>query len=372
MDERRTNRLKEAMAAAGLDAVFVSNPKNVKYLTGFQTMMPGEVQAFGDPEGFALVHAEGCDFLCDGRYIDGARGLPGVSARLLETPVTAEVIANKCRELLPSGAKTLGFERDALLYIDGVGLSESIKGLTLTPAEELLADLRLCKTPEEIEKLRKAQAITGDCFEHIAGFIRLGMTERQVALEIDNYMRTNSDGCSFDSIVSFGETSCHPHYVPDPNRKLEKGHLVLLDFGSSPQGYCGDMTRMVSMGPADDRLREVYDIVLQAQLACLKAIKPGVTGHSLDMIIRDSFEAQGCLDNFLHGTGHGVGLAIHEAPRIKKGFETPIKPGMVFTVEPGLYYVGWGGVRIEDMGAVTETGFDNFTTTSKELLELEV
>ncbi|MEE8386569.1 MAG: aminopeptidase P family N-terminal domain-containing protein, partial [Dehalococcoidia bacterium] len=194
MDERRTNRLKDAMAQAGLDAVFVSNPKNVKYLTGFKTMMPGEVQAFGDPEGFALVHAEGCDFLCDGRYIEGARELPGVSAQLLETPVTAEVIANKCRELLPSGAKTLGYERDALLYIDGVGLGDHIKGLALKPAEELLADLRLCKTPEEIEKLRRAQAITGECFEHMAGFIRLGMTERQVALEIDNYMRTNSEG----------------------------------------------------------------------------------------------------------------------------------------------------------------------------------
>jgi len=370
MDEKRLMRLKAAMDKAGLDAVFVSNPKNVKYLTGFKTMMPGEVQGFGDPEGFTLVHADRCDFLCDGRYIEGARQLSGVTAQLLEPPVTAESISNKVKELLPSGAKTLGFERDALLYIDGTGLIEHMKGTTLKPAEELFLDLRIRKTPEEIELLRKAQAITGDCFEHISKFIRIGMTEREVALEIDNFLRTNSEGNSFDPIVSFGETCCNPHYLPDPDRKLEKGHMVLLDFGSIYKGYCGDMTRMIYMGEPDVRMREVYEIVLAAQLACLDAIKPGVTGQDLDRVVRNTYEKKGCLENFLHGTGHGVGLAIHEAPRIKQGFETVIEPGMVFTVEPGLYFAGWGGVRIEDMVAATETGHDNLTTTSKELFTI--
>lgn len=372
MDQQRIDRLKEALAGAELDAVFVSNPKNVKYLTGFKTMMPGEVQGFGDPEGFALVHGDRCDFLCDGRYIEGARQLPGVTAQLLESPVTAQSIANKIKELLPSGTKAMGFERDALLYIDGVELLEHMKGVSLKPAEDLFVDLRIRKTPAEIELLRRAQAITSECFEHIAAFLRIGMSERDVALEIDQYMRTHSEGCSFDSIVSFGETCCHPHYIPDASRKLAKGHMVLLDFGSIHEGYCGDMTRMVYMGKADDRMREVYGIVLESQLACLGAIKPGVTGHDLDMVVRDTFEQRGCLDNFLHGTGHGVGLAIHEPPRIKKGFDTVIEPGMVFTVEPGLYHVGWGGIRIEDMVVATETGHDNLTTTSKTLLELDV
>lgn len=372
MDEGRVKRLRAAMDGAGLDAVFVSNPKNVKYLTGFKTMMPGDVQGFGDPEGFALIHGDGCDFLCDGRYIDGARQLEGVTANLLESPVTSESISNKIKELLPSGATTVGIERDALLYIDGVELHEHMKGVTLKPAEELFLELRIRKMPEEIELLRHAAAITSDCFDHIAKFIRLGMSERDVSLEIDNFMRRHGEGCSFDSIVAFGKTCCHPHYIPDPKRKLERGQMVLLDFGCIHEGYCGDMTRMIFMGKADARMREVYDTVLEAQLACLDAIKPGVKGNDLDRVVRNTFEKKGCLEQFLHGTGHGVGLAIHEAPRIKIGFETVIEPDMVFTVEPGLYFIGWGGIRIEDVVAVTETGHVNLTTTSKELLELEV
>ena len=372
MDDVRLNRLKEAMKKAELDAVFVSNPKNVKYLSGFKTMLPGEVQGFGDPEGFVLVHAHRCDFLCDGRYIDGARQLPGVTAQQLESPVTAQSIAQKIQELLPSGTKTMGFERDALLYVDAVGLIEHMKGVTLKPAEELFAELRIRKTASELELLRKAEAMTCGCFGHVAKFIRVGMTEREVALEIGDYMRRHGEGCSFDTIVAFGEACCHPHYVPDPKRKLEKGQMVLLDFGIVHEGYCGDLTRMISMGKADERLREVYGIVLASQLACLDAIKPGVTGHDLDGVVRNLYEKKGCLDRFLHGTGHGVGLAIHEPPRIKIGFETVIEPGMVFTVEPGLYYPDWGGVRIEDVVAVTETGHENLTTASKKLLELDV
>ncbi len=372
MDEKRLGLLKTAMGKAGLDAVFVSNPKNVKYLTGFKTMMPGEVQAFGDPEGFALVHSERCDFLCDGRYIDGARQLSGVTAQQLEPPVTAETVATKMKELLPSGTKTVGFEQDALLYIDGIGLTEHLAGMSLKPAEDLFSDLRLCKSPDEIELIRQAQNITCDAFDHIAKVIRVGMTEREVALEIDSYLRSHGEGCSFDTIAAFGETGCHPHYIPDPERKLEKGQLVLLDFGAIHKGYAGDMTRMICMGKADERMREVYSIVQEAQLAGLSAIKPGVAAQDIDMAVRKVYEKHGCLDRFLHGTGHGVGLAVHEPPRIRQGFDTEIKPGMVFTVEPGLYYVDWGGIRIEDMIAVTETGYDNLTRSSKDLLELDV
>jgi Xaa-Pro aminopeptidase len=372
MDKLRIKRVKAAMKRAGVHALFVTNPKNVKYLTGFKTMLPGEVQSFGDPEGFALIHKRRCDFLCDGRYIGGARRLPGVAAQLLEMPVNAQTIAAKIRRLLPRGAKTLGYESDALLYSDGVELMKKLKDLRRRPAEDLLSGLRICKAPEEVRLIRKAQAITSACFDHIVQFIRLGMTERQVALEIDNFMRTHSEGNSFDPIVAFGETSSQPHYVPDPKRRLKKGQMVLLDFGAVHQGYCGDMTRMVFMGRADARYRKVYNLVLEAQLRCLAAIKPGRTGHDLDMVVRKTFEENGCLDRFLHGTGHGVGLAIHEGPRIKKDFKTCLRPGMVFSVEPGLYYSGWGGVRIEDLVAVTAKGCVNLTRTPKKLIELPV
>jgi Xaa-Pro aminopeptidase len=371
MDALRLKRVREAMKKAGLDAAFVTNPKNVKYLTGFRTMLPGEVQSFGDPEGFALIHKNRCDFLCDGRYIDGARQLPGVSPQLLASPTNAKTIASKIKELLPRGAKRLGFEQDSILYGDAVGLLKSLKGVRLKPAAGLFASLRVCKTPEEIKLIRKAQAITSDCFDHMLKFIRLGMTERQVAMEIDKFLRTNSDGNSFDPIVAFGETSCQPHYVPSDSRKLKKGQMVLLDLGAVYNGYCGDMTRMVFMGKADARYRTVYNQVLEAQLKCLAAVKPGRTGHELDMIVRDTFVKHGCLANFLHGTGHGVGLAIHEDPRIKKGFKSRVEPGMVFSVEPGLYYSGWGGIRIEDLVVVTKTGRENITRTPKTLVELK-
>ncbi len=371
--QERLDRLQKAMLSEGFDAVFVSNPKNVQYLTGFKSMMPGEVQPFGDPEGFALVHDGKVHLLCDGRYITGAKKLPGVVPQLIKSPVTAKTFADKIMEIVGAGPKTLGFERDALLYCDGVDLLAIVSGdIACKPAEELLGRLRLIKTAEEIELLRKAQDITCDCFDHIAGWIRLGMSEREVALEISDYMRTHSEGNSFDPIVAFGETGCNPHYVPDANRKLSKGQMVLLDFGSIHEGYCGDMTRMLVMGKADARQREVHGLVLEAQLRGLAASKPGVTCGSVDQAGRDYFAEKGCAEKFAHGTGHGVGLAVHEAPRIKQGFENKVEPGMVYTIEPGLYYEGWGGVRIEDMIVITESGYDNLTRAPKELLELDV
>lgn len=373
MKQDRLDRLQKVMQSEGFDAVFVSNPKNVQYLAGFKSMMPGEVQPFGDPEGFALVHDGKIHLLCDGRYIAGVKKLPGVVPQLITSPVTAKTFADKIMRITGGRAKTLGFERDALLYCDGVDLLGLLSGdVTCRPAEALLGRLRLIKTPDEIELLRQAQEITCDCFDHIAAWIRLGLSEREVAQEIANYMRANSEGNSFDPIVAFGETGCNPHYVPDANRKLAKGQMVLLDFGSIHEGYCGDMTRMLVMGKADARQREVYDLVLEAQRRSLAASKPGVTCGSVDLAGRDYFVENGCGEQFAHGTGHGVGLAIHEAPRIKEGFQDKVEPGMVYTVEPGLYYEGWGGVRIEDMIAITESGYDNLTRTSKELLELDV
>jgi len=372
MNAARLEKLQRRMQEQGLDAVFVTNPKNVQYLTGFMSMMPGEVQPFGDPEGIVVVHAGQCHLLCDGRYIAGARKLAGATAHEIASPTSARVLAEAMTGIVGAGKKRIGYERDALLYGDAVALMECLPDVVWSPAEEVLAALRVIKTAEEVELLRRAQAITGECFDHMVSFLRVGLSEREVALEIDNYLRRNSEGNSFDPIVAFGETGCNPHYLPSPQRKLEKGQLVLLDFGSIHNGYCGDMTRMVCMGKADGRQREVYDLVLQAQLRCLDGIKPGATCHALDALCRDYFAERGCAEQFAHGTGHGVGLAIHEDPRIKKGFETKIEPGMVFTVEPGLYYVGWGGVRIEDMIVVTETGYDNLTTTPKALVELDV
>lgn len=370
MDANRVTRLRTAMKAGGVDAVFVSNPKNVLYLTGIPPMMEGLVMPFNDPEYFALVQADRVDVLCDGRYIGAIQGRPGYTTNLLEAPVSASVIGKKIKDLLTPVVKSLGYESDAMLHCDALGLMESIPGISWKKVEESLANLRVIKTRDEIELIRKAQAITSQAFEHVCKVIRVGMSEKDVALEIGNYLRLHSEGNSFNPIVAFGETGAFPHYVPSPDRKLKQGQMVLLDFGGIWKGYCGDLTRMLVMGKADARMREVYDLVLTAQQRCLDGIASGKTCHELDALCRDYFVSKGCGDAFMHGTGHGVGLAIHEDPRIKKTFQNKVAPGMVFTVEPGLYYEGWGGVRIEDLIVATETGHDNLTTTSKTLVEI--
>jgi len=371
VNKQRFARLGGAMRDAGLDALFVSNPKNVLYLAGFKTLMPGEVQPFGDPEAFALVTADDCHILCDGRYIEGAKQLRGVTPQLIESPTNARIIAEKIKTIIGEGKRCVGFERDALLYGDAVSLLEFAPDIDWKPAENVLAELRVIKSADEIASIRKAQAITDACFQHIRHWIRPGLSERQVALEIDGFLRIHSEGNSFNPIVAFGETACNPHYIPSPTRKLEANQLVLLDCGSIHDGYCGDMTRMLYVGKADNRYREVYHHVLQAQLRCLGGVGPGRTCHDLDALCRDYFKDHGCEKAFMHGTGHGVGLAIHEDPRIKPTFQNAVRPGMVFTVEPGLYYAGWGGIRIEDMVVVTDSGYENLTTTTKDLIELD-
>jgi len=334
--------------------------------------MLGEIQPLTDPEGLILVAGGEAHFLCDGRYIAGARELPEVTAVQIESPSNAEVFAAAIRKILGAGRKSIGFEADALVHADAAGLFEQLPDCTWEPAQSLVARLRVIKSKDEIESIREAQAITSRCFDHIAGWIRPGVGEREVAIEIETFNRLHSDGNSFPPIVAFGQTGCHPHYSPSPDRRLEKDQLVLLDFGAIYQGYCGDMTRMIQMGKADDRTHEVYGLVLQAQQRCLDGVKPGMTGHALDALCRDFFASHDCAEQFQHGTGHGIGLAVHEEPRLKKTVETPVEVGMVFSVEPGLYYEGWGGVRIEDLVAVTPAGHDNLTTSSKELLEIAV
>ncbi len=370
MDENRLKRVAREMESRGLDALFVSNLKNVKYLTGFDATMPMEVQPLGDPEAMVLVWRGTAHLLCDGRYIAGARQLAGVTAHQIESPGGPRVFADAVMKILGTGTKRVGIESDALLHSDAVAFMAALPGVTLVAAEDIFQTIRVIKSPEEIELIRQAQAITSRCFDHICGRLRPGVSEREIAVEIETWLRTHSEGNSFSPIVSFGETCCHPHYSPDPDRRLAGGQMVLLDFGGIYRGYCGDMTRMVFFGRADARYREVYDWVLDAQQRSLAAVRPGVSCQSIDAAGRAFFESKGCGEAFKHGTGHGVGLAIHEAPRIKKSFTDPVAAGMVFSIEPGLYFEGWGGVRIEDLIAVTPDGYDNLTTTSKELLEI--
>lgn len=228
--------------------------------------------------------------------------------------------------------------------------------------------LRQIKTPKEIEFIKMAQAITDKAFAHILNFIKVGKTEKEIALELEFFMRKNgSSGVAFDTIAVSGKNSSLPHGVPT-DKPLENGDFLTMDFGARFEGYCSDMTRTVALGQVSEKQQEIYDTVLQAQLEALKSIKPNVQCKEIDKIARDIIANKGYGECFGHGLGHSVGIEIHENPAFNTRDETPIKNGMVITVEPGIYLPDKFGVRIEDMVVITDDGFENITKSGKNLI----
>lgn len=231
-----------------------------------------------------------------------------------------------------------------------------------------LNELRQIKTPKEIEFIKKAQAITDKAFSHILNFIKVGKTEKEIALELEFFMRKNgSQGVAFDTIAVSGKNSSLPHGVPT-DKPLEKGDFLTMDFGAVYEGYCSDMTRTVALGYVTEEQHEIYDIVLQAQLEALKNIKPNIRCKEIDKIARDIIANTGYGEFFGHGLGHSVGIEIHENPSFNTRDERPLKKGMVITVEPGIYLPDKFGVRIEDMVVITDEGFENITESEKNLI----
>lgn len=234
-----------------------------------------------------------------------------------------------------------------------------------------LAELRYVKTPDEIHCLEEAEAIGDRAFAKLLPRLREGMTEKQVAVQLEYLMKEEgAEGFSFETIAASGLHSAMPHAVPT-DKPLEAGDFLTMDFGCLYKGYCSDMTRTVVIGRAGDRQREVYQTVLDAQQAALEGIRPGMTGKEVDALARDVIKERGYGEYFGHSLGHSVGLEIHENPCFSEKEKTVIRPGMVITVEPGIYMEGFGGVRIEDVVVVTEQGCRNITNSEKKLIEID-
>ena len=228
----------------------------------------------------------------------------------------------------------------------------------------------IVKTPEQLLSIMKAAAMGDTCFSHMVGFIKTGMTELFVAAEIERVLLgLGAEKLAFPTICVSGERSNQPHGEPT-DKVIEEGDLVTLDFGAVVDGYCADMTRTVAMGYAGCFQREVYDLVLKAQLAALKACKAGVAGRDVDKAARDIIEGAGFKEEFCHGTGHGVGAEVHEAPYLKRESEDVLLENMAVTIEPGIYIPGKFGVRIEDLAIVTKFGIINTVKSTKELIVL--
>jgi Xaa-Pro aminopeptidase len=356
MEAMRVQKLRKALERQQLDAILITNSYNRRYISGFT-----------GTSGYVLVTADRAWFLTDFRYLDQA-ALQAVGFEIVEHQPRA---INTVKELLESVHLTrLAVEQDDLSYGTYQEYQAALGSIALVPVSGVVERLRMIKEESELAVLQEACDLADRTFTHILPFLKPGAIETDIALEMEMFMRKNGAvSSSFDTIIASGERSAMPHGVAS-GKALARGELITMDYGALYKGYCSDITRTVALGQVPAKLREIYDIVLEANLKCIEGLRPGMTGKQGDAIARDIIAAAGYGDRFGHGTGHAVGLEIHENPRLSLQCDTVLEPGMVVTVEPGIYLPGLGGVRIEDDVVITETGVRVLTRASKEFLEI--
>ena len=349
----RLQRFKNNLPS-GIDAALVTNELNVRYLGGVDYT-----------DGFLLITRESAFLFADSRYIEVAKrdAVDGFTVVLLDKRRT-ELIA----EYAPN-AKTVGYEENTVTCAELSAYQKGLPDVEFVPMGAIVEELRNEKSDTEVECTAKAQRIAERAFEHILGFISTDVTEKDVALELEYFMRKNgADGIAFDTIAASGKASSMPHAVPR-SVKLEKGFLT-MDFGAKYNGYCSDMTRTVCIGQPTEEMKRVYETVLEAQKAALEFISEGKRCADADNVARSIIKSAGYGECFGHSLGHGVGLYIHERISLSPRSEGVLKKGNIVTVEPGIYLEGRFGVRIEDMVCVTENGNENLTKASKGLIIL--
>ena len=345
-------RLREAMEKKNFEAMLVTKPENRRYLSGFT-----------GTAGIVLITQTNAWFITDFRYKDQAASECQGFEILIHTPEKS--VYDLINEL---GIKSIAFEDEYMTVSAYNTYKSKLKNVELVPNNQLIENLRLLKSEEEIETIRKSASIADAAFEHILSFIKVGMKEKEVALELEMFMKKQgASALSFDIIVASGWRSALPHGRAS-DKIIETGDFVTMDFGCVYKGYCSDMTRTVVMGQASEKQKKVYETVLKAQEEALKAIKPGVSGKDADKVARDIITEEGFGDYFGHGLGHGVGLEVHEAPRLAPIGEKILEKNMVVTDEPGIYIPDFGGVRIEDLIVITENGCERLSTSPKNLI----
>lgn len=359
----RRERLRASLARRELDALWVTDLTNIRYLTGFTGSNATLLLAVDADLELDRFHT-------DGRYTTQAEqevpDLPRLIGRDAQLPAALEAMRQR-------GLGRLGFEAEALSWRAGERLGEEAdtRGLHAEPTRDLVERLRATKDEHELAALRAACAITDAALQATFERLATGMTERDVARLIERTMEDlGADAPAFETIVASGPNSARPHHRP-ADRTLRRGDLVKIDVGARFAGYHADTTRTVALGDPGQRLREIHDLVRVAQRAGVAAVLAGESAGDVDAACREHIAGAGHGEHFSHGTGHGVGLEIHEAPSVAPGSAATLEPGMTVTVEPGIYLAGAGGVRIEDTVAVRPEGpSDVFTRTPRELLTL--
>ncbi|URN94271.1 MAG: Xaa-Pro peptidase family protein [Candidatus Pristimantibacillus lignocellulolyticus] len=354
MTNPRTEQLHSLLEAKQLEAIIIDSPINRRYLSGFT-----------GSAGTLLLTTSASYLLTDFRYrtqaAEQAKGYQ-VLEYMSQPMVEIKTLLQKL------GINKVGFEQDHISFAQYKQWENELAGIELSPTAGLVEQIRMIKDQAELQIIQEAADLADRTFAHILNYIKPGVRELDIALEMEMFMRSNgATSSSFETIVASGERSALPHGIAS-ERIIGNNEFVKLDFGAYYKGYCSDITRTVVVGKPTEKHLEIYNIVLEAQMNALANIKPGVTGVQGDAFARDVITNYGYGELFGHGTGHGIGMEIHEAPRLSRFSDTILTPGMTVTVEPGIYIPGFGGVRIEDDIVITQTGIQILTKSPKELI----
>lgn len=355
--KERCNKLLSHIRNTCTDAVMITSPINIRYFSGFT-----------GSNGVIVITKNKKVLFTDSRYTIQAgietKGLYEVCE--VKGPINHEVIGDF---LSDQKCAFLGYEEDYMTVKQYLAFKKL--PYELVDISRLLARIRMTKSQDEIDKIIKAQNISDRAFSELLSMISVGMTEREVANELDYFLKKfGADEPAFDTIVASGPNGALPHATPS-DRKLQHGDMVVIDFGSKYEGYCSDMTRTIAIGEPNEELRKIYRIVLEAQVMAMRAVKPGVECKKIDAVARACIAARGYGKCFGHSLGHGFGLEVHEAPAASERSTDVLMPNMTLTVEPGIYVEGLGGVRIEDCLIITENGYINPVSTTKDLIIIE-
>lgn len=353
----KLKELREQFDGVGIDGFIVTKAENRRYLTGFT-----------GSAGAAIVTKTDAVFLTDFRYDKQAKE----QVKDFDVNIhhqSQSLLDNAIENVERLGIKKLGFESQDVNFDFYSQLNKRLP-VELVPVKKAVEKLRMVKTEEEISLLKKAAAIGDEAFEFIQGFIKPGVTELAVAAELEYFMRKKgATSNSSKYIVASGYRGALPHGVAS-SKVIEQGEMVTLDYGALYDGYRSDMTRTLSVGEPNPKLKEIYEIVYDSLQACLEAIKPGMLSNEVDAVVRDYIDSKGYGQYFGHGAGHGIGLEIHEDPFFSKTTNFVMEPGMVVTIEPGIYIPEVGGVRIEDDVVITGNGCEIITKSPKDLIIL--
>ena len=344
--------LRNKIKSLNLDAMIVSNPINIKYLTGIEA------------EGILILARKENFFITDGRYIESVNSLLTIEDEIIVEDV--KDLSKEDGENLFLFCENVGFEENHVTYAKYKEYMYKYKINNLVETEMLIEKQRAIKDNEEIKYITKACNITDDCFEYLLNYIKIGMTEKQIASAIERFFRINgADELAFDTIVASGPNSSMPHAAPT-DRKIEFGDVITIDMGCKYNGYCSDMTRTIFVGKIDEEVKKVYNLVLKNLKQTLSEMHEGAICKNIAKMVVNDFEINGY--DLIHGLGHSLGLEIHEIPNLNTKSEVILKPNMIITDEPGIYIAGNFGIRIEDTVIVGKSTGVPLTKSSKEII----